>query len=62
MQQCMKNMLASFTKHRHILHAGYTFAGQGSWILQVRRTVCRLLVRLHFAGWDLLFRGLCQDI
>merc|ERR1712066_418382 len=34
LQQCMKNMLASFTKHRHILHAGYTFAGQGSWILQ----------------------------
>merc|ERR1712029_225798 len=33
-QQCMKNMLASFTKHRHIVHAGYTFAGQGSWILQ----------------------------
>merc|ERR1712045_793658 len=29
-----KNMLASFTKHRHIVHAGYTFAGQGSWILQ----------------------------
>merc|ERR1712042_316395 len=34
LQQCMKNMLASFTKHRHIVHAGYTFAGQGSWILQ----------------------------
>ena len=32
----MKNMLASFTKHRHIIHAGYTFAGSGSWILQVR--------------------------
>merc|ERR1712183_424286 len=29
-----KNMLGSFTKHRHIIHAGYTFAGQGSWILQ----------------------------
>merc|ERR1712088_1223898 len=26
--------LASFTKHRHIIHAGYTFAGKGSWILQ----------------------------
>ena len=35
LQQCMKNMLASFTKHRHIIHAGYTFAGKGSWILQV---------------------------
>merc|ERR1712226_1566919 len=34
LQQCMKNMLASFTKHRHIIHAGYTFAGKGSWILQ----------------------------
>merc|ERR1711892_1111860 len=34
LQQCMKNMLASFTKHRHIIHGGYTFAGQGSWILQ----------------------------
>merc|ERR1711868_139575 len=34
LQQCMKNMLASFTKHRHIIHAGYTFAGSGSWILQ----------------------------
>merc|ERR1711868_363969 len=34
LQQCMKNMLASFTKHRHIIHAGYTFADSGSWILQ----------------------------
>merc|ERR1711874_894612 len=34
LQQCMKNMLASFTKHRHIIHAGKTFAGQGSWIFQ----------------------------
>merc|ERR1711874_378616 len=34
LQQCMRNMLASFTKHRHIIHAGYTFAGKGSWILQ----------------------------
>merc|ERR1712226_1529659 len=34
LQQCIKNMLASFTKHKHIVHAGYTFAGQGSWILQ----------------------------
>merc|ERR1712227_439622 len=34
LRQCMKNMLASFTKHRHIVHAGYTFAGQGPWILQ----------------------------
>ncbi|XP_043284955.1 microtubule-associated protein futsch isoform X2 [Venturia canescens] len=32
--QCMRNLLASFTKHRHIIHAGYTFSGNGSWILQ----------------------------
>ncbi|KAJ8687701.1 hypothetical protein QAD02_023495, partial [Eretmocerus hayati] len=32
--QCIRNLLASFTKHRHIIHAGYTFAGNGSWILQ----------------------------
>ena len=35
LQQCMKNMLGSFTKHRHILHGGYTFAGTGAWVLQV---------------------------
>lgn len=34
--QCMRNMLSSFTKHRHIIHSGYTFSGNGSWILQVR--------------------------
>lgn len=34
--QCIRNLLASFTKHRHIIHAGYTFSGNGSWILQVR--------------------------
>ncbi|XP_032685618.1 microtubule-associated protein futsch isoform X2 [Odontomachus brunneus] len=32
--QCIRNFLASFTKHRHIIHAGYTFGGNGSWILQ----------------------------
>ncbi|XP_046626020.1 microtubule-associated protein futsch [Neodiprion virginianus] len=32
--QCIRNLLASFTKHRHIIHAGYTFSGNGSWILQ----------------------------
>uniref|UniRef100_A0A1I8N0Y2 Microtubule-associated protein futsch n=1 Tax=Musca domestica TaxID=7370 RepID=A0A1I8N0Y2_MUSDO len=32
--QCMRNMLSSFTRHRHIIHAGYTFSGNGSWILQ----------------------------
>lgn len=34
LQQCMRNMLGSFTKHRHIIHGGYTFAGSGSWVLQ----------------------------
>ncbi|KAF3420007.1 hypothetical protein E2986_12776 [Frieseomelitta varia] len=34
--QCIRNLLASFTKHRHIIHGGYTFGGNGSWILQVR--------------------------
>lgn len=33
--QCIKNLLSSFTRHRHIIHAGYTFAGNGSWVLQV---------------------------
>ncbi|XP_057341413.1 microtubule-associated protein futsch [Microplitis mediator] len=32
--QCIRNLLASFTKHRHIIHAGYTFGENGSWILQ----------------------------
>ncbi|CAH1992704.1 unnamed protein product [Acanthoscelides obtectus] len=32
--QCMRNLLSSFTKHRHIIHAGYTFAANGSWALQ----------------------------
>ena len=35
--QCVRNLLSSFTRHRHLIHAGYTFAGNGSWILQVRR-------------------------
>ena len=35
LQQCLKNLLSSFTKHRHIIHAGYAFAGTGSWMLQV---------------------------
>lgn len=36
LKQCMRNLLASFTRHRHIVHAGYTLSGTGSWILQVR--------------------------
>ena len=34
LQQCMKNMLGSFTKHRQIINGGYTFAGTGAWVLQ----------------------------
>ncbi|TRY67009.1 hypothetical protein TCAL_02318 [Tigriopus californicus] len=34
LQQCMRNMLSSFTKHRHIIHGGYTFVGTGAWVLQ----------------------------
>lgn len=33
--QCMRNLLSSFTRHRHVIHSGYTFSGNGSWILQV---------------------------
>jgi hypothetical protein len=32
--QCVRNLLSSFTRHRHIIHAGYTFANNGSWVLQ----------------------------
>ena len=61
LQQCMKNMLASFTKHRHIIHAGYTFAGKGSWILQVEISETadsighNSLPHPLCSGWDLLF-------
>ncbi|CAH2087311.1 unnamed protein product [Euphydryas editha] len=34
LMQCMRNLLSSFTRHRHLIHAGYTFAGNGSWIMQ----------------------------
>lgn len=49
LQQCMRNMLASFTKHRHIIHGGYTFAGSGSWVLNVRifSETGRILLNLH---------------
>jgi len=33
--QCVRNLLASFTKYRCIIHAGYSFTENGSWILQV---------------------------
>ena len=47
LQQCMKNMLGSFTKHRHILHGGYTFAGTGAWVLQV----CNIS---DHVGWEVI--------
>ncbi|XP_063225933.1 microtubule-associated protein futsch [Bacillus rossius redtenbacheri] len=34
LSQCIRNLLSSFTRHRHLIHAGYTFASSGSWILQ----------------------------
>ncbi|XP_050669595.1 titin homolog [Leptidea sinapis] len=34
LMQCMRNLLSSFTRHRHLVHAGYTFGGNGSWIMQ----------------------------
>ncbi|XP_025190777.1 microtubule-associated protein futsch-like [Melanaphis sacchari] len=32
--QCVRNLLASFTKYRCIIHAGYSYTENGSWILQ----------------------------
>ena len=34
-KQCARNLMASFTRHRYIVHAGYTLSGTGSWVLQV---------------------------
>ncbi|KAH1012652.1 hypothetical protein HUJ05_011772 [Dendroctonus ponderosae] len=34
LSQCVRNLLSSFTRHRHIIHAGYTFQANGSWALQ----------------------------
>lgn len=33
--QCVRNLLASFTKYRCVIYAGYSFTENGSWILQV---------------------------
>lgn len=33
-KQCFKNMMVSGTTHKHVIHAGYAFAGSGDWILQ----------------------------
>ncbi|VVC36718.1 Metallo-beta-lactamase [Cinara cedri] len=32
--QCVRNLLASFTKYRCIIYTGYSFTENGSWILQ----------------------------
>lgn len=42
--QCVRNLLASFTKYRCIIHAGYSFTENGSWILQVSECYFILLV------------------
>ncbi|XP_035226667.1 microtubule-associated protein futsch-like, partial [Stegodyphus dumicola] len=34
LKQCVTNLFSTSTGHKHLIHAGYTFAGSGSWILQ----------------------------
>ena len=57
--QCMRNMLSSFTRHRHIINAGYTFSGNGSWILQVMMNPFHFILprrnkfHLFCLGWNL---------
>ncbi|XP_076322512.1 uncharacterized protein LOC143231759 [Tachypleus tridentatus] len=34
LKQSLKNMLSSLTTYKHIIHAGYSSTGSGSWILQ----------------------------
>ncbi|RWS16500.1 Microtubule-associated protein futsch-like protein, partial [Dinothrombium tinctorium] len=34
LKQCLKNLLIAPTGHKHIIHAGYSFTGTGSWMLQ----------------------------
>ena len=59
----MRNLLSSFTRHRHIIHAGYTFTGNGSWILQVRDLInshddkLNLYVRKYFSSLFVLQDG-----
>ncbi|XP_054720969.1 microtubule-associated protein futsch-like [Uloborus diversus] len=33
-KQCVKNLFSTSTGHKHLIHAGYTFSGSGSWMLQ----------------------------
>ena len=39
LQQCVRNMLGSFTKHRHVVHGGYTFAGSGENVCSLQMLV-----------------------
>uniref|UniRef100_A0A8D8UBL5 Microtubule-associated protein futsch n=1 Tax=Cacopsylla melanoneura TaxID=428564 RepID=A0A8D8UBL5_9HEMI len=32
--QCIRNLLGSMTQHKQVVYAGYTFTGNGSWVLQ----------------------------
>ncbi|KAI1301210.1 Microtubule-associated protein futsch [Halotydeus destructor] len=34
LKQCLKNLLVSPTGHKHLIYAGYSFTGTGSWMLQ----------------------------
>ncbi|XP_023228714.1 microtubule-associated protein futsch-like, partial [Centruroides sculpturatus] len=34
LKQCLKNLLLARTGHKHLIYAGYSFTGSGSWILQ----------------------------
>lgn len=34
LKQCLKNLLLARTGHKHLIYAGYSFTGTGSWILQ----------------------------
>lgn len=59
--QCMRNLLSSFTRHRHVVHAGYSFTGNGSWILQVCKfeeivniiLISPSTLSVIFLGWNI---------
>lgn len=54
--QCMRNLLSSFTRHRHIIHSGYTFSGNGSWILQVIvQFSFKIDLRYSIRSWQMYF-------
>lgn len=49
--QCVKNLLSTHTSHKQLIHAGYTFAGSGSWILENGT--------FSFAEFQEIFRQAC---